>query len=53
MCSAKLSGRNIFWQRSVCRSKKQIIKFLFEPKNERNYFCISALAFKSGQIKKM
>ena len=30
------------------KSRKQILKFSFEPKNERKYFSISAL----GQIKK-
>jgi hypothetical protein len=39
-------------------SKGQLIskansKFSFEPKNQRKYFCISALASKSGQIKKI
>ena len=28
----------------VSKSRKQISKFSFEPKNERKYFCISALA---------
>ena len=28
----------------VSKSQKQIIKFSFEQKNERKYFCISALA---------
>ena len=27
----------------VSKSRKQILKFLFEPKDERKYFCISAL----------
>ena len=27
----------------VSKSQKQILKFSFEPKNERKYFCISAL----------
>ena len=30
----------------VSKSPKQIVKFSFEPKNERKYFCISALASK-------
>ena len=30
----------------VSKSQKQILKFSFEPKNERKYFCISALASK-------
>ena len=38
----------------VIKSRKQILKFSFEPKNERKYFCISALAdLKRGQIKKV
>ena len=27
----------------VSKSRKQIFNFSFEPKNKRNYFCISAL----------
>ena len=48
-----------FWHYSlvsqikVSKSQKQILKFAFEPKNERKYFCISAQAPKSGQIKKI
>ena len=34
----------------VSQSRKQILKFSFEPKTERKYFCISALASKIGQI---
>ena len=34
----------------VSYSRKQILKFSFEPKMERKYFCISALAFKMGQM---
>ena len=30
----------------VSKSRKQILKFSFEPKNKRKYFCISALASK-------
>ena len=37
----------------VIKSRKQILRFSFEPKNELKYFCISALASKIGQIKKM
>ena len=37
----------------VSKSQKQILKFSFEPKNERQYFCISALASKMGQIIKI
>ena len=37
----------------VSKSQKQILKFSFEPKNERKYFCIFALASKSGRIKKI
>ena len=37
----------------VSKSQKQILKFSFEPKTERKYFCISALASKIGQIKKI
>ena len=37
----------------VSKSRKQILKFSFEPKNERKYFCIPALASKSGRIKKI
>ena len=36
----------------VSKSQKQILKFPFEAKNERKYFCISALASESGQTKK-
>ena len=34
----------------VGKSRKQILKFLFGPKNERKYLCTSALASKMGQI---
>ena len=34
-------------------SRTQILKFSFEPKNERKCFCISALASKMGQIIKI
>ena len=37
----------------VSKSRDQILKFSFEPKNERKYFCISALASKMGQIIKI
>ena len=37
----------------VSKSRKQILKFSFEPKNERKYFRISAQASKSGGIKKL
>ena len=37
----------------VRKSWKQILKFSSEPKNEQEYFCISAIASKSGQIMKM
>ena len=37
----------------VSLSRKQILKFSFEPKTERKYFCISALASKMGEIKKI
>ena len=40
----------------VSKFRKQIFLFSFEPKNERNYFLISALRFwisKMGQIKKI
>ena len=37
----------------VSKSRKQILKSSFEPKNERKYFCISSLASKSGQIKEI
>ena len=36
----------------VSQSRKQILNLSFEPKNQRKYFCISALASKSGRIKK-
>ena len=35
------------------KSRKQILKFSFEPKVEQKYFCISALASKIGQIIKI
>ena len=31
----------------VSKSRKHFFKFSFEPKNERKYFCISALASKN------
>ena len=37
----------------VSKSRMQILKFSFEPKNKGKYFCIFALASKVGQIKKM
>ena len=37
----------------VSKSRKQISKFLFEPKNQQKYFCNSALSSISGQIKKI
>ena len=37
----------------VCELLKQNLKFSFEPKTDRKYFCISALASKMGQIKKV
>ena len=37
----------------VSKSQKQISKFSFEPKNERFFFCISALASKMSQLKKI
>ena len=37
----------------VSKSQKQILNFSFEPKNELKYFCITALASKSGRIKKI
>ena len=37
----------------VSKSRKQILKFSFAPKNEQKYFHISALAYKRGQIKKL
>ena len=37
----------------VSKSRKQILKFSFEPKSERKHFCISALASKVGQIIKI
>jgi hypothetical protein len=37
----------------VSKSQKQVLKFSFEPKNERKYFCNSALVSKMGQIKKI
>ena len=39
-----------WWNLKVSKSRKQILKFSFEPKNERKYLCISALASKRGQI---
>ena len=32
---------------------KEILNFSFEPKTQGKYFCIPALASKSGQIKKI
>ena len=36
----------------VSKSRNQILKFSFEPKNERKYFCISALAYKKRSNQK-
>ena len=36
----------------VSKFEKQILLFSFEPKNEQKSFLISALASKTGQIKK-
>ena len=36
----------------VSKSQKQILKFSFEPKNERKYFCTSALASKKRSNQK-
>ena len=36
----------------VSKFQKQILLFSFEPKNERNYFLISALVSKSGSYQK-
>ena len=36
----------------VSKSWKQILKFSFEPKRERKYFCISVLASKNSQKNK-
>ena len=41
------------WLLKVSKFQKQIFLFSFPPKNERNYFLISVLASKMGQIKKM
>ena len=37
----------------VSKFLKQIFMFSFEPKNERNYFLISALASKNGSNQKI
>ena len=37
----------------VSYPRKQILNFSFEQKNQQKYFCISALASKSGRIKKI
>ena len=34
------------WNLKVSKTLKPILKFSFEPKNERKYLCISALAYK-------
>jgi hypothetical protein len=39
--------------RKISKSRKQILKFSFGPKNEQKYLCISALASKMGQIIKI
>ena len=39
-------------QLRVSKFHKQIFLFSFEPKNERNYFLISALASKNGSNQK-
>ena len=53
------ANRDIFW--SVCvfsllkvsKFQKQIFLFSFPPKNQQNYFLISALASEMGRIKKI
>ena len=42
----------IFLVLKVSKFRKQIFLFPFEPKNERNYFLISALASKNGSNQK-
>ena len=37
----------------VSKSRKQILKFSFEPKNEQKYFCISALVSKKRSNQKI
>ena len=36
----------------VSKSRKQILKFSLEPKNERKYFCISDLVYKKRSNQK-
>ena len=53
---AKASFKFLLALKSFIKVSKfwnQIFLYWFEPKDERNYFLISALAFKMGQIKKM
>ena len=67
VCTSIMYFENVIWkvhtyqynsilkcpQLKVSKSRKQILKFSFEPKNEQKYFCISALASKSGRITKI
>ena len=41
-----------FYLKKVGKSRKQILKFSFEPKNEQKHFCISALAYKKWSNQK-
>ena len=52
-CQKIIQTVEIFDFVDVSKFQKQIFMFSFEPKNERNYFVNSALASKTGQIKKM
>ena len=45
--------KKLIFELKVSKSQKQILKFSFEPKNKQKYFCISALASKTGQIRKI
>ena len=47
-----LNACGVFALLKVSKFQKQIFLFLFKPKNERNYFLISALASKNGSNKK-
>ena len=47
------SANLIYQWLKVRYSRKQFLKFSFEPKKQQKYFCISVLASKSSRIKKI
>ena len=49
----EISGFKVYCWLNVSKSQKQILKFSFETKNKRKYFCTFALASKMDQMKKL